>query len=97
MKNSFLLINIILLLIISNKLISQNNNDTILLVNGDVFITNIIDTTKGVVSYKNPKAGKKDITIDNDRIFAIRNAKGENIYYKYDTNEIQSIRDLFLI
>ena len=70
---------------ISNKLNSQTANDTILLVNGDVIIASITDTTKGVVSYRNPKAGKKDKSVDNDRIFAIKNNKGEMLYYKFDS------------
>ena len=85
MKNLFSFSMIVMIGLIATKVCSQNNNDTILLVNGDVIITSITDTTKGVVSYKSPKEGKKDRFIENDRIFSISNNKGEKVYYKVDT------------
>ena len=76
---------VILILLMATAGFSQTGNDTILLLNGYSVITNIIDTTNGSVSFKNPKKSKKNIVIENDRIFSIRNDKGENIIYVYDT------------
>ncbi len=64
---------------------SQTGTDTIVLLNGSSVITNIIDTTNGSVSFKNPKKSKKNSVIENDRIFSINNSKGETIIYTYDT------------
>lgn len=64
---------------------SQSGNDTILLLNGNTIITNIIDTANASVSFKNPKHPAKNIVIENERIFSIRNSNGENIIYSYDT------------
>jgi len=64
---------------------SQSDSDTVLLLNGNSFITTVIDTTNGSVSFKNPKHPKKNIVIENDRIFSISNPKGETIIYEYDT------------
>ncbi len=64
---------------------SQTGNDTITLLNGDVIISNVIDTANGTVSIKNPKNAKRNIVIENDRIFSIKNSSGENVIYAYDT------------
>jgi hypothetical protein len=64
---------------------SQPNNDTILLLNGNVIITNNIDTTKGSVTFKNPKHPTKNIVIANNCIFSISNNKGETLLYSYDS------------
>ena len=85
MKCLFSFIVIVLFNLFAVQVYSQTNNDTILLDTGEQFITTITDTTKGVVSYKNPKEGKKDKTVDNDRVFSIRNSKGEILYYKFDS------------
>lgn len=79
----FLVVSFILLL--TGKSFSQDLQDTIILLNGDAVICTVIDTTNGVTSIKNPKHPKKNITIENNRIFSIRNPKGENIMYVYDT------------
>ena len=65
--------------------LSQENKDTVILLNGDAVICTVIDTTNGVTSIRNPKNPKKDIIIENDRIFSIRNSKGESVMYVYDT------------
>jgi hypothetical protein len=67
------------------KTFSQEGKDTILLLNGEVVVCSVIDTTNGVTSIKNPKNPNKNILIENDRIFAIRNSNGENVMYVYDT------------
>jgi hypothetical protein len=64
---------------------SQESKDTVILMNGDVVICNVIDTTNGLTSIKNPKNPKKNITLENDRIFSIKNSTGEHIMYVYDT------------
>lgn len=64
---------------------SQENKDTVVLLNGDAVICTVIDTTNGLTSIKNPKNPKKDIIIENNRIFSIKNSKGESIMYVYDT------------
>ena len=78
---------IFLLLIVSlcKTGFSQTGKDTILLLNGNVIIANVIDTTNGVTSIKNPKDSLKNIIIENDRIFSISNKNGESIIYVYDT------------
>jgi hypothetical protein len=68
-----------------STVIFQGNNDTVILMNGDVVICTIIDTTEGLTSIRNPKNPKKNITLENDRIFSIRNKDGERIVYTYDT------------
>jgi hypothetical protein len=65
--------------------LSQENKYTILLMNGDVIIASIVDTTNGSVSIKNPKHPKKNIVIENDRIFSIKNPAGEQVLYVYDS------------
>jgi hypothetical protein len=64
---------------------SQSGKDTILLLNGSIIIANVIDTTNGVTSIKNPKDSLKNIIVENDRIFSISNKNGESIMYVYDT------------
>ncbi len=64
---------------------SQTGKDTVLLLNGNIIIANVIDTTNGVTSIKNPKDSLKNIIIENDRIFSISNKNGESIMYVYDT------------
>ncbi|HEY0029212.1 MAG TPA: hypothetical protein VGC65_00525 [Bacteroidia bacterium] len=64
---------------------SQTGNDTIVLLNGNVVIASVIDTTNGVTSIRNPKDSTKNFIIENDRIFSINNSKGESIMYVYDT------------
>jgi hypothetical protein len=75
----------ITLLLFSIASFSQTGSDTILLLNGYTIITSNIDTTNGSVSFKNPKKSKKNIVIENDRIFSINNSKGETLIYSYDT------------
>lgn len=85
MTRIFSFITITLLVCFVTDSFAQANADTLLLVNGDVIITSVKDTSKGEVTYANPKAGKKDLTIENDRIFSIKNTKGETVYYKFDS------------
>ncbi len=80
LKSSFLTL---LITFIASKSFSQS--DTILMLNGNIVITNIIDTTGGSVSFKNPKHPNKNIVLDNDRIFSITNSKGEFLYYVFDS------------
>lgn len=75
----------IVIFLITIRGFSQTGNDTILLLNGNEIITNIIDTTNASLSFKNPKRPKKNIVIENDRVFSIRNKSGEIIIYIYDT------------
>lgn len=78
-------LSIIAIMLFAIPAFSQSGNDTILLLNGTTIITNIIDTTNASVSFKNPKHPKKNIVIENDRIFSIRNNNGETLIYSYDT------------
>ncbi|MGQ0828554.1 MAG: hypothetical protein ACT4ON_09185 [Bacteroidota bacterium] len=78
-------LSIIAIILFTFKGFSQIGTDTILLLNGNIIITNIIDSTGGSVSFKNPKKPKKNTVIENDRIFSITDSTGENIIYTYDT------------
>lgn len=82
-KRVFIFISIFLFF--AGRGFSQEGKDTVLLLNGDVVICNVIDTTGGVTSIKNPRNPNKNIIIENDRIFSIRNSSGESIIYVYDT------------
>ena len=68
-----------------NNGFSQVNKDTVILLNGDAVICTVLDTTNGVTSIKNPKNPNKNIIIENDRIFSIKNSSGESVMYVYDT------------
>lgn len=48
-------------------------------------ICSVIDTTNGLTSIRNPKNPKRNIVLENDRIFSITNNKGESVIYEYDT------------
>ncbi|MCW3084562.1 MAG: hypothetical protein JWP12_1928 [Bacteroidetes bacterium] len=87
MRNSVFLFFCSIFLLIANSAFSQAtiNKDTVILLNGDEVICSVIDTTDGVTSIKNPKNPRKNIIIENDRIFSIKNEKGESIMYVYDT------------
>ena len=76
---------LLFILSLSKTGFSQTGKDTILLLNGNVIIANVIDTTNGVTSIKNPKDSLKNIIVENDRIFSISNQNGESIMYVYDT------------
>lgn len=80
-----LLSTVFLLVLAGNKGFSQINQDTVILLNGDAVICTVLDTTNGVTSIKNPKNPKKNILIENDRIFSIKNSSGESVMYVYDT------------
>lgn len=80
---TFLLIPIFICFISSIN--AQENKDTVLLMNGDAVICTVIDTTNGLTSIKNPKNPKKNITLENDRIFSIKYPSGEVVMYVYDT------------
>jgi hypothetical protein len=73
------------LIILSGISFAQENKDTVILLNGDVVICSVIDTTNGLTSIKNPRNPKKNIIVENDRIFSIKNANGESVMYTYDT------------
>jgi hypothetical protein len=64
---------------------AQINKDTVIMLNGDVVVCTVIDTLNGVTSIKNPKNPEKNIVVENDRIFSIKNANGESVLYVYDT------------
>lgn len=76
---------VLFLLILSSKLFAQGAQDTIILLNGDAIICSVIDTTNGLTSIKNPKNPNKNLIIENNRIFSIKNATGESVMYVYDT------------
>ncbi|HEX8516742.1 MAG TPA: hypothetical protein VF868_11120 [Bacteroidia bacterium] len=65
--------------------IYHGNTDTVLLLNGETMICSVIDTTNGLTSIRNPKNPKRNIVLENDRIFSITNNKGESVIYEYDT------------
>jgi hypothetical protein len=65
--------------------IAQEQKDTLLLLNGTTIISAIVDTTNGVTTIKDLKKPGKNIVIENDRIFSIKNASGEQVLYVYDT------------
>ncbi len=65
--------------------IAQEQKDTLLLLNGTTIISTIVDTTNGVTTIKDLKKPGKNIVIENDRIFSIKNASGEQVLYVYDT------------
>lgn len=71
--------------IFGGNLFCQSDKDTVLLLNGTVIISTVVDTTNGVLTIKNKKNPAKNYIIDNERVFSIRNSSGENIIYTYDT------------
>lgn len=73
------------LLFLVNSLIAQTRKDTLILLNGNVLVAEVIDTTNGVTSIKDPKNAKKNFIIENDRIFSITDSTGEHVMYVYDT------------
>ncbi|MBL7890095.1 MAG: hypothetical protein JNL24_11095 [Bacteroidia bacterium] len=64
---------------------SQEKKDTILLLNGTTIISEVVDTTNGVTTIRDTKKPGRNIVIENDRIFSIKNASGEHVMYVYDT------------
>lgn len=84
MKKILLLITC-LIGITTTKVTAQDTKDTILLLNGTEIVTLVYDTTFGLVRYKNPNPAKDPIEIESTDIFSIRNAKGESIFYVYDS------------
>lgn len=64
---------------------SQDKKDTILLMNGSIIISEVVDTTNGVTTIRDIKKPGRNIVIENDRIFSITNATGEHVMYVYDT------------
>jgi hypothetical protein len=85
MNKIFSIVSLLVVSLFVQTGVSQTGKDTILLLNGSIIIANVIDTTNGVTSIKNPKDSIKNIIIENDRIFSISNNKGESIMYVYDT------------
>ena len=85
MNKLFFFISLLTFSLLTQAASSQTSKDTILLLNGSIIIANVIDTTNGVTSIKNPKDSLKNIIIENDRIFSISNKNGESIMYVYDT------------
>jgi hypothetical protein len=74
-----------IILILTGKAFAQDNRDTLILLNGDAVICTVLDTTNGLTSIKNPKNPRKNILIENDRIFSIKSQRGESVMYTYDT------------
>lgn len=64
---------------------SQEKKDTILLLNGATIISEVVDTTNGVTTIRDTKKPGRNIVIENDRIFSIKNGSGEHVMYVYDT------------
>jgi len=64
---------------------SQNFNDTILMLNGNIILTNVIESNDSLTRIVNPKKLTKNIIIENDRIFSIKNKTRERIIYEYDS------------
>ncbi len=64
---------------------SQEKKDTILLLNGAIIISEVVDTTNGVTIIRDTKKPGRNIVIENDRIFSIKNTSGEHVMYVYDT------------
>jgi hypothetical protein len=86
MLKTFTIIGVLITLFFTNKAFSQTGNDTVKLLNGSVVIGTVIDTSGGFTTLKNPKPNaKKDIVIENDRIFSVSNPSGETMVYVYDT------------
>ena len=85
MKKLLSAISLFSMFFLLNSGFSQTGKDTILLLNGKVIIANVIDTTKGVTSIRNPKDSLKKILIENERIFSISNNKGESVMYVLDS------------
>jgi hypothetical protein len=65
--------------------IFSGTTDTVLLLNGDIVICNVLDTTNGLTSIRNPKNPNRNIVLENDRIFSITNQGGESVLYEYDS------------
>jgi hypothetical protein len=70
---------------ICNSCLSQERKDTILLLNGTIVYANVIDTTNGVTTIRNPKNPNRNFLIENDRIFSITDSTGEHLLYVFDS------------
>jgi hypothetical protein len=73
------------LLLLGGNVWSQSGKDTVFLLNGDIVVASVIDTSLGVTSLRNPKNPEKNFVIENDRIFSIKDSTGEHMLYVYDT------------
>lgn len=73
------------LFVFSQSFQAESMKDTLLLINGNVLITKVIDTTNGVTVVVNPKKTEKRLIIDNDKIFSIKRDTSETIMYVYDS------------
>lgn len=71
--------------LISRVVFSQTAPDTVLLLNGSMVVSTVLDTPGGVTAIKNPKHPEKNDLIENDRIFSITNASGEHVLYVFDS------------
>jgi hypothetical protein len=83
MNKFFTLISILALS--CNAAFAQLDSDTLLLLNGEEMITTVLDTAKGFTRCKNLNGNNKIFMIEDNRIFSVRNTKGERVYYQYDS------------
>lgn len=70
---------------LSSALWSQNFKDTLLMRNGNIFVTSVIEYNDSLTRVVDPKRPNKNIIIENDRIFSVTNENGERLVYKYDS------------
>jgi hypothetical protein len=75
----------ILFLLLIQTSAAQSARDTIVLLNGNVVVAEVVDTTDGLTSIRDPKRAGRNIVIENDRIFSITDSSGEHLLYVYDT------------
>jgi hypothetical protein len=76
---------LVFLCLVSKGLWAQMDTDTLLLLNGEEIITTVMDTAKGFTRCKNLSGSNKLFMIEDNRIFSVRNQKGERVYYQYDS------------
>ncbi len=76
------------------SLAQQKQADTLLLMNGGIIISSVLDTNDVAVTISDPENASKKITIDNESLFAVKYSNGSlNYYYQQDSIKNWYTRD----
>ena len=67
---------------LNDSLLVSTTKDTILLIDGKVIITSVIDTAEGLLNFINPKNAKKISSVELEDVFSIKNLQGEKVIYE---------------
>lgn len=63
--------------------------DTLYLMNGRIIISSVLDTNSASLVISDPENINKKISIENERVFAIKYGKG-NLFYYYEQDSIKN-------